>query len=62
MDWKRARWGHLLQSVLAETKMGPGRGRRDRKKCMALKHVLCVQRKDLLMMRNEGEGGTRVST
>lgn len=41
--------------------MGPGKGGRDRKKCMALKHAYCVQTKDLLMVKNEGEGVTWAS-
>lgn len=51
----------MLPSVLEVTRMWPGRCRRDREKCMALHHVLCVQTEDLLMVRSEGEGGTRVS-
>ena len=38
-EWTGEEQARLLHSVQEETKMGPGRGRRDRKKCMAVKHA-----------------------
>lgn len=60
-EWIGEEQARLLHSVQEESKMGPGKGGRDRKKCMALKHAYCVQTKDLLMVKNEGEGVTWAS-